>query len=89
MVCFTGMLSNQWIVHDFYPIDYLPRGVRLTSYSGDANDLPAHVLQHYLDDVASGHAVVPIHRVYSFDDIVQAHTAMETNQATGKLVVTT
>jgi hypothetical protein len=25
-VCFTGMLSNEWTVHDFYPIEYLPRG---------------------------------------------------------------
>jgi NADPH:quinone reductase len=24
VVCFTGMLSNQWIVRDFYRIDYLP-----------------------------------------------------------------
>jgi len=40
-VCFTGMLSNEWTVKDFYPIDYLPRGVRLTAYSGEAADLPA------------------------------------------------
>jgi NADPH2:quinone reductase len=25
-VCFTGMVSNEWTVKDFYPIDYLPRG---------------------------------------------------------------
>src|SRR5215831_1078451 len=31
VVCFTGMLSNQWIVEKFYPIDYIPRGVRLTA----------------------------------------------------------
>ena len=49
VVCFTGMLSNQWTVRDFYPIDYLPRGVRLTAYGGDANDLPAAVLQEFLD----------------------------------------
>jgi hypothetical protein len=24
------MLSNQWKVRDFYPVDYLPRDVRLT-----------------------------------------------------------
>ena len=23
VVCFTGMLSNQWIVRDFYPIEYI------------------------------------------------------------------
>jgi NADPH:quinone reductase-like Zn-dependent oxidoreductase len=28
VVSFTGMLSNVWTVRDFYPIDYLPRGVR-------------------------------------------------------------
>jgi NADPH:quinone reductase len=26
VVCFTGMLSNEWTVRDFYPIDYIPRG---------------------------------------------------------------
>ncbi len=53
VVCFTGMLSNQWTVPDFYPIDYLPRGVRLTAYGGDASDLPTDVLQGFLDDVAA------------------------------------
>lgn len=46
VVCFTGMLSNQWTVAEFY------RGVRLTAYGGDASDLPRHVLQEFLDDVA-------------------------------------
>jgi hypothetical protein len=37
------MLSNQWTVPDFYPIDYdyLPRGVRLPAYARSAPDLPA------------------------------------------------
>jgi hypothetical protein len=58
------MLSNQWIVRDFCPIEYIPRGVRLTSYGGDAADLPAQVLQDYLDSVEAGHAVVPIDRLH-------------------------
>jgi NADPH:quinone reductase len=70
---FGNYVSNQWIVHDFYPIDYIPRGVRLTSYDGDATDLPAQVLQEYLDRVSVGEAVVPIDRIYSFDQIVEAH----------------
>jgi NADPH:quinone reductase-like Zn-dependent oxidoreductase len=89
VVCFTGMLSNQWIVHDFYPIEYLPRGVRLTAYGGDAADLPPHVLQDFLDAVTAGTAVVPVSYVYHFDQIVQAHADMEANRASGKLVVTT
>jgi NADPH:quinone reductase-like Zn-dependent oxidoreductase len=87
VVCFTGMLSNQWTVADFYPIDYIPTGVRLTAYGGEAADLPADVLQGYLDAVAEGRLTVPIHRTYTLDEIVQAHTDMEEGRATGKLVV--
>lgn len=89
VVCFTGMLSNEWIVKDFYPIDYIPRGVRLTAYGGDASDLPASVLQTFLDAVATGHATVPVHRQFGLDDIQQAHTFMEEGRASGKLVVVT
>jgi len=88
VVCFTGMLSNQWTVRDFYPIDYLPRGVRLAAYGGDASDLPPEELQHFLDDVAGGVAQVPVGRVYRFDQIVEAHRAMEAGAVAGKLVVT-
>ena len=79
------MLSNQWTVRDFYALDYLPTGVRLTAYKGDAADLPPRVLQDFLDAVAA----VPVGRVYRFDQIVEAHTDMEQNRAGGKLVVTT
>jgi NADPH:quinone reductase len=89
VVCFTGMLSNQWTVRDFYPIEYLPRGVRLAAYGGEAADLPPRLLQEFLDSVADGVAVVPIGHVYRFDQIVEAHRAMEGNQVSGKLVVTT
>ena len=88
-VCFTGMLSDQWTVPEFYPIDYLPNGVRLTAYSGEASDLPADVLQEFLDAVAAGDVTVPIGRVYAFDDIVRAHSDMESRAISGKLVVTT
>ncbi|MEZ4657287.1 MAG: zinc-binding dehydrogenase [Caldilineaceae bacterium] len=87
VVCFTGMLSNQWTVRDFYPIAYLPRGVRLTAYSGEATDLPAPVLQNFLDAVAADRLTVPLHRTYTLDEIVTAHADMEANNATGKLVV--
>jgi NADPH2:quinone reductase len=89
VACFTGMLSNEWTVRDFYPIDYLPRGVRLSAYAGDAGDLPSEVLQGFLDAVAAGDAVVPIDTVYTFDQIAEAHAAMEAGHTKGKLVVTT
>jgi NADPH:quinone reductase-like Zn-dependent oxidoreductase len=87
VVCFTGILSGHWTVPDFYPIEYLPSGVRLTAYGGDASDLPAEVLQSFVDDVAAGRLAVPIDRTYSLDEIVAAHADMEAGNATGKLVV--
>ena len=85
-VCFTGMLSNEWTVKDFYPIGYLPTGVRLTGYGGEADNLPADVLQAFLDDAAAGRAVVPLDRAFDLDHLRDAHTLMESGDARGKLV---
>jgi NADPH:quinone reductase len=89
VVCFTGMLSNEWTVRDFYPIDYIPRGVRLTAYTGEATDLQTEILQDFLDAVAAGEAIVPVNRVYYLDEISEAHAEMEAGSATGKIVVLT
>lgn len=85
-VCFTGMLSNRWTVDEFYPIDYIPRGVRLTAYAGGAGDLPPPVLQAYLDRLAAGElSVGPLH-TYALDNIPRAHADLEHNRVFGKLV---
>lgn len=87
-VCFTGMLSNDWLVKDFYPIGYLPTGVRLTAYGGDASDLPAAVFQEQLDAIAAGQLPIRVHRVYDgLEQVRQAHADLEANVAVGKLVV--
>lgn len=86
-VCFTGMLSDEWTIHEFYPMDWLPNGVRLTAYSGEASDLLPETLQEFLDAVADGTAVAPVGRVYRLDEIVQAHHDMEQNLVGGKGVV--
>ena len=86
-VCFTGMLSNEWILPDFYPIGYIPNGVRLTGYGGEAADLPQDVMQGYLDAIASGRFPVPVRRTYELEQIQEAHAAMEKNEAVGKLAV--
>ncbi len=88
-VCFTGMLSYQWTVPDFYPIDYLPTGVRLTAYTGGSADLPAEVLQSFLDRVAAGSSSLGPIRVHQLDDIREAHLDLENNRTFGKHVVLT
>lgn len=87
VACFTGMLSNSWIIENFYPIDFIPSGVRLTAYSGEAADLPSAVLQGYLDDAARDPGIIPLDRVFGIEQIAAAHKHMEQNRATGKIVV--
>jgi NADPH2:quinone reductase len=86
--CFGGSLSNTWTVRDFAPNEYLPRGVRLSGYSGDAADLPAAAFAEILDAVAAGHLAFGVDRVYEgLEQVRQAHDDMEHDRATGKLVV--
>src|SRR4051794_2207286 len=89
VVCSAGYLSNEWIVPDFYPSGFLPNGVRLSGYFGEASDLPQAVLQEFLDAVAAGDAAVPIARTYTMDEIAAAHEDMEHDRVAGKLVVAT
>ncbi len=85
-VCFAGMLSNDWIVKDFYPIDYLPKGVRLTAYGGGADDLTVLVLQHFLDRMADGTINLGPASTYPLEDIPKAHADIDANRVAGKLV---
>lgn len=85
-VCFVGMLSNEWIVKDFYPIGYLPKGVRLSAYGGEATDMPPAVLQRFLDRIADGSIDLGPATTYRLEDMPRAHADIDANRVAGKLV---
>lgn len=87
--CMAGTVGNRWSIADFAPMDVIPTGVSLTSYSGDAEDFVAMPLQQLIDQVASGDLPIPSGRVFHIDNIVEAHRTMEANSAGGKIVVLT
>jgi len=87
-VCFSGMLSNEWIIDEFYPIGFIPTGVRLTAYGGDASNLPAAVIEEVAGAIHRGEAEFPI-KVYSLEQIVEAHDDMERNRVAARQVVVT
>ncbi|ODV10686.1 MAG: NADPH:quinone reductase [Rubrivivax sp. SCN 70-15] len=87
IVCMAGMVGDRWSVADFAPMDMIPTGVSLTTYSGGVEDFVAMPLQALIDRVASGELPVAQARVFRLDDIVEAHRLMESNQAGGKIVV--
>jgi len=48
----------------------------------------AHVQRVILDGLAAGHLKPVISRTFPFDEIVEAHRYLESNQQLGKIVVT-
>lgn len=86
-VCFTGALAGQWTIPDFTPF-MIPGGVRLTSYGGQACDLPADVFAHQLQAVAEGRLNVPVAKVHhGLEQVRDAQAGVESGTTPGKHVV--
>ena len=86
-VCFTGALAGGWTIQDFTPF-MIPNGVRLTSYAGEATDLPAAVFQRQLEAIADGRLRVPVAKVYrGLDRVRDAQAGVESGTTPGKHVV--
>ena len=86
-VCFVGALSGAWTVADFDPF-VIPTGVHLTSYAGQARDLPAKALDEYLRAIESGAMDIVIASVHhGLEQVPDAQRAVESRRQPGKVVV--
>jgi NADPH:quinone reductase len=91
-MCLAGWLGGLDPVKDFNPLVQMPSGVYFTFFGSfvfgtpefPVSDIP---LQAIVDKVAAGVYKAKPARVFRFDDIRDAHEAMESNQANGKMVV--
>jgi NADPH:quinone reductase-like Zn-dependent oxidoreductase len=90
--CLAGWLGGLAPIPDFNPLLQMPSGVSLTFFGSfvfgkpqfPLTDVP---LQEIVDQVAAGRYQAKPSRVFRFDQIHDAHCAMEANQANGKMVV--
>lgn len=89
VVCMTGMVGNRWSFDDFSPMGAIPTSVHLTTYSGGPDDFMRTPLVDLVRQIEAGSLTPQIGRVFSLDEIVEAHTCMEENRAGGKIVVLT
>jgi NADPH:quinone reductase-like Zn-dependent oxidoreductase len=87
LVCMTGMVGNKWAIERFSPMDAIPTSVGLTTYGGGPAEFMATPLQSLVRQIETGELRVTVGRTFAIDDIVDAHRAMETNAAGGKIVV--
>ena len=88
-VCMTGMVGNAWEFERFSPMGSIPTAVNLTTYSGGSEDFVSTPLQTVVNAVETGKFSPPVGKVFTIDQIVEAHRTMEENTAGGKIVVTT
>ena len=89
LACMVGMVGDRWSLDGFAPMDAIPTGVGLTSYSGGADDFMATPLQDLVSQVESGALRVRAGPVFRLHEIAEAHRVMEANRAGGKIVVLT
>lgn len=89
IVCMTGMLSEEWSIADFSPMDFIPAAVHLTIYDSGQIRSSQEVFQKFIESVESGKVRMPIGKIFQLDQIKEAHRAMEENLVNGKIVVLT
>jgi NADPH:quinone reductase-like Zn-dependent oxidoreductase len=91
-MCLAGWLGGLDPVNNFNPLLQMPSGVHFSFFGSfvfgtpefPVSDIP---LQAIVDKAAAGIYKAKPARVFQFDNIREAHEAMESNQANGKMVV--
>ncbi|WP_416207791.1 zinc-binding dehydrogenase [Bradyrhizobium sp. SEMIA] len=79
-----GQLGNP----SFNPLSYIPFGVRLTAYGGQATDLPPAAFDKQLKAIAEGRLKVPVAKVYhGLKQVRRAQSDLEAGTTPGKHVV--
>jgi NADPH:quinone reductase-like Zn-dependent oxidoreductase len=87
IACMTGMLSEQWSIKEFAPMDHIPATVCLTTFDSGQLLSSKETFQAFIKDVETGAVRLPVGKVFRLDQIVEAHQLMESNGAGGKIVV--
>jgi len=90
--CLAGWLGGLDPIRDFNPLLQMPSGVYLTFFGSFVFGTPGFPLsdvplQRVAEEAAAGRLDVKPKRVFSFEDIREAHRIMEANEAGGKMVV--
>ncbi|MBQ8051800.1 MAG: zinc-binding dehydrogenase [Bacteroidaceae bacterium] len=84
-VCNTGILGNVFTVEHFDPIKYIPNGVFLTGFY---SNYPTQPNIDGLFNLINRSGIQPLYnRVFTLDEITQAHSLLEAGGAGGKIIL--
>ena len=85
--CMTGIVGNKWSLDGFNPMEFIPTAVCLTGYGGGSKEFMETPLEEMIQQIKAGTLPVQVGKVFSLDQISEAHRVMEENTAGGKIVV--
>ena len=87
ILCSAGQLGGQWYLEEFDPIMELMNNVYLTTfYSGNVS---AGKMNEMFSFIESNHIDVKPERLFTLDQVPEAHRWMEESHSFGKCVVLT
>ena len=86
ILCMTGILGGEWVLENFEPMVDIPSGSYFTQFDSGAN-FKEKLLTELFDHIGESNIQVPIAKVFTLNEISQAHLLMENNSANGKIVV--
>ncbi len=84
-VCNTGILGNQFTVEHFDPIKYIPNGVFLTGFF---SNYPTQATINSMMQLIANGGIRPLYnKVFTLDEIAEAHKLLEFGGAGGKIIL--
>ncbi|CAO2648694.1 Nn.00g079610.m01.CDS01 [Neocucurbitaria sp. VM-36] len=88
-VCMSGIVGDKWTLDNWNPMEAIPTGTCLTSYSGGRDEFVQTPLADLAEQIRKGELRLQLSKVFKLEEIVEAHRAMEENRAGGKIVILT
>lgn len=85
VLCMIGILGGEWVVKNFEPMVDIPSGAYFTQF--DSQNIKEDIIVSLFKHIEKHKIEVPIAKVFSLDEINEAHMLMERNVANGKIVV--
>ena len=85
IVCITGLLGGVWTMNNFDPLEDLPANSYLTSV--ESKNVSEEKMNHLLKFIQQYQINVRPEKVFSLDQIREAHSYLESSNSFGKVVV--
>ncbi|MDN4618147.1 zinc-binding alcohol dehydrogenase family protein [Paenibacillus sp. PsM32] len=85
VLCMAGILGGQWVMNEFEPMSAIRSGTYFTQF--DSEHIKSELVTELLHYIHKHEIKAPIAKVFTLDQIGEAHQLMEQNIANGKIII--